>query len=427
MQMTPTAALLVVLWGVVLVLGWLVYLLIRQHGQLLLHHDKLQERLSTVERLLDGRVNGVHTAPAAPSQPGLAAPPSRPAGVVYRTVVLKNRTRFEVAIDRRLIDPISRGIVTGDFWFLHDFYLLLDLMKPGDAVLDLGGHVGTFSLAAAALGCRVACIEAAPDNAALLRASVARNGFDRMHVIEAIATDHEGTSRFLPNGPWGTVSNAAVARSPALIYGSEHAPVTVRALTIDGLLGELGWKRVDFIKADVEGSEVAAIRGMTRLLARTDALVLLYESNGHALHFFGETPGRLHASLQRLGYTNYQLEPGRLVPIHPDELQPECVINCFAVKGQPPHLGGWRIVAPRSFEETVDKIISEAAHADAHHRAYIARALADAEPAIRSDPRVTAVVTSLCHDSNEEVRAAAAWLLADSARGSELNSSVASA
>ena len=49
---------------------------------------------------------------------------------------------------------------------------------------------------------------------------------------EAIATDHEGTSRFLPNGPWGTVSNAAVARSPALIYGSEHAPVTVRALTI---------------------------------------------------------------------------------------------------------------------------------------------------------------------------------------------------
>jgi FkbM family methyltransferase len=425
MQLTPIVA-LVVLWGVVLVLCWLVYLLTRQYGQLLLDHERLQDRLAGAERILQGRVDGVHGSTAGPRNPGSAGQQGRPAGVLYRTVALKDGSRFEVAIDRRLIDPISRGILVGDFWFLHDFYLLLDLMKPGDTVLDLGGHVGTFSLAATALGCRVACIEAAPENAALLRASVARNAFDRMHVIQAVATDHEGTVRFLPNGPWGTVSNTAVAHSPALIYGTEHVPVTVRALTIDGLLGELGWDRVDFIKSDIEGSEVAAIRGMAQLLARADAPMLLYESNGHALHFFGETPGRLHTSLQRLGYTSYQLEPGRLVPIHPGELQPECVINCFAVKGQPPRLDGWRITAPRSREDTIDKFISEAGHADEHHRAYIARALAEAEPGILSDPRVAAAVRSLGHDPSEDVRTAAAWVL-DNPTGSDRDSSLARA
>jgi FkbM family methyltransferase len=406
-QLIPILA-LVVLWVVVLVLGWLVYLLIRQHGELLLAHDTLQDGLAEVERVLEGKADG-------PTKPGPAALAGRPAGITYRTVALKDGIRFDVAIDPRLSDPISRGIFGGDFWFLHDFYVLLDLMKPGDTVLDLGGHVGTFSLAAAALGCRVACIEAAPENAALLLASVARNGFDHMHVIQAVATDHEGTLPFLPNGPWGTVSNTAVARSPALIYGTELAPVTVRALTIDGLLGELRWDRVDFIKVDVEGSEVAAIRGMSQLLARPGSPLLLYESNGHALHFFGETPVRLHSGLQKLGYTSYQLEPGRLVRIHPVELQPECVVNCFAVKGQLPLLKGWQITAPRTLEETIDRITSEAGHADAHHRAYVARALGEAEQGIQSDPRVTAVVRSLCNDPSEDVRAAAR-LLDDSAR-----------
>jgi FkbM family methyltransferase len=411
MQVIPALA-LIVLWGVVLALGWLGYLLMRQHGELLLDRDRLQNRLAAVERILDERAD----LAAGPRRPDSAGQASRPAGVLYPTVALKDGTRFEVAIDARLMDPISRGVVAGDFWFLHDFYLLLDLMKPGDTVLDLGGHVGTFSLAAAALGGRVACIEAAPENAALLRASVARNGFHDMHVIQAVATDHEGTSRFLPNGPWGTISNAAVARSPGLIYGTEHAPVTVRALTIDRLLGELGWEQVNFIKADVEGSEVATIRGMTQLLTRPNAPMLLYEANGHALHFFGETPGRLHTSLQRLGYTSYQLEPERLVSIRPGELQPECVINCFAVKGPPPLLDGWRITAPRSLEDTIRKITAEAVHADEHHRAYIARALGEAEPgAILSDPRVGTAMTSLCNDPSEDVRAAAVWWVDESA------------
>jgi FkbM family methyltransferase len=408
MDLAQTVA-LVLLWGLVLLLGWLVYLLMRQHGQVLLDHDQLRHRLAGVERILEGRAEPLHEPTLRPSEPGEAGQATPPAGVLFRTVTLKNGRHFEIAIDARLMDPISQGVASGDSWFVQDYSVLLDLMKPDDAVVDLGGHVGTFSLAAAALGCRVMCIEAAPDNAALLRASAARNGFDRLLVVAAAATDHEGTSQFLPNGPWGTIANAAVSRSPALIYGREHAPVNVPAVTVDGLLRERGWDRVDFLKMDVEGSEMAAVRGMAQLLARSDAPILLYESNGHALHFFGETPDRLAAALREFGYASYQLDSGDLVPLQAGELQAECVINCLAVKGEPPALERWRITAPRSFEDTIQKIVSESRHADEHHRAYLARALAEAEPSLLADTGVATVLRSLGSDPRQAVRAAAAW------------------
>src|SRR6266849_9561383 len=133
---------MLILCGIVLALGWLVYLLIRRHGRLLLDYDRLQDRLAGVEQILAQRPDGVDGEIAGPRNPTPAGQPSRVAGVLYRTLVLKDGSRFEVAIDPRLIDPISRAVIGGEFWFLDDFSLLLDLMKPGDMVLDLGGHIG---------------------------------------------------------------------------------------------------------------------------------------------------------------------------------------------------------------------------------------------------------------------------------------------
>ncbi len=60
---------------------------------------------------------------------------------------------------------------------------------------------------------------------------------------------------------------------------------------MDGLLGRLGWDRVDAVKLDVEGAELAAIRGMAGLLSGPNAPIVLYESNTHTLQFFGDTRG----------------------------------------------------------------------------------------------------------------------------------------
>jgi FkbM family methyltransferase len=331
--------------------------------------------------------------------------------LVFRTVTVKSGVTFEVALDPRWMDPITDGIAAGESWFLEDYYVLLDRLRPGDTVLDLGGHVGTFALAAAALGCRVLCVEAAPRHVRLLQASAARNGFDSLHVVHGAITDFEGTIQFLPSGPWGTIANQAVGDSPGSIQARTLSPLDVPALTVDGLLARLRWDRVDAVKLDVEGAEMAAIRGMARLLSGPDAPTVLYESNTLTLRFFGNTRADLQAALDRHGYTSYNVEPGRLIPLQPCELEPQYSINRLAVKNTPPEIAGWSLTGPRSREQTIGRVIGLSRSHTPVDRAYVARVLGQAETDIRSDPRVRLVMRRLCRDPDESVRLAASWFL----------------
>lgn len=310
-----------------------------------------------------------------------------------------NDAHFDIVIGVGDRDPISESIAEQTFTFPTSFQLPFALMQPGHVVLDLGAHVGTFTLAAAALGCRVVAVEASPYNTTLLNASVTKNGFDQVQIVSAAASDRPGNLDFVQAGPYGLVATPVV-KSPT---------IQVPAVTVDELLAELGCDRVDLIKMDIEGSEVIAIRGMSRLLTRTDAPSVFYESNGYTLNFFGETPNTLTAALREFGYDSYLVEPGQLVPICANGLQAECTVDCLAVRQLPDTLKDWQVTAPMTFEETVSRVLSACAHPHEHHRAYTARALAGADPAILDNLKVKSALRSLNRDPNADVRLAASW------------------
>jgi FkbM family methyltransferase len=296
-------------------------------------------------------------------------------------------------------DPIGESIAAGTFSYPSSFHLPFALLEPDLTVLDLGAHIGTFSLAAAALGCRVVAVEASPHNAALLNSSVAYNGFEQMTVVSAAVTDHRGTLEFIQSGPYGVVANPSV----------QSCTVQVPAVTIDRLLEELGWDRVDLIKMDVEGSEVSAIRGMAQLLARADAPLLFYESNGFTLGFFGETPQSLLGALEGFGYRNYSVELGQLLAVSSEELQAECLVDYIAFKTRPAKLQHWQIRPPRTHLETVEQVVSACSHPVENHRVYTARALSGADSSILSHPEVRLAMRWLTKDPGAPVRDAASW------------------
>jgi FkbM family methyltransferase len=138
-------------------------------------------------------------------------------------------------------------------------------LQPGDLVFDVGAHVGNRTRAFVALGCRVVAVEPQPHVAALLRVLAGR--VPDVTVIEAAVADRAGRARLAVSDRNPTVSTITTAWREARgqeagFAGVEwNRVVDVEATTLDTLIAEHG--EPAFVKLDMEGGEVAALRGLT--------------------------------------------------------------------------------------------------------------------------------------------------------------------
>jgi FkbM family methyltransferase len=305
-----------------------------------------------------------------------------------------------------MIDPAQPGDLVADVYAVGlggladraEIDLLLGLVTAGDVVIDIGAHIGTLALPLAAAGCEVLAIEASPANARLLRAGVARNGFRRVRVIEAAADAMAGRAPFVPNGAWGQLA----------AWDHPYA-VPVPAVRVDDLVDAAAYERVALVKLDCEGAELRAIEGMSRLLARPDAPVVFYESNGHTLASVDATPADLVGAFEAHGYRCFALHVTRLVPVSPATVQPRVVENHVAVKGDLPAALRSRIRGPLTPREWRRLIGREAASALADSRRHVARVLECAPAGMRQPRAVVRALDALARDPDESVRRAAAW------------------
>lgn len=318
-------------------------------------------------------------------------------------MLIEDRLEVTFAFDAELSDPLASWLIGHTESHDRVHALAFQLVGPGDSVLDLGAHVGTFALPVAALGCRVFAIEAAPANVALLEAAVRRNGLeDRVVVLQAAVAAAAGTVRFTPDGPRG---QAGIPRA-----GGEPE-IEVRAVTVDEILDECSWGTVDLVKIDVEGSEPKALAGMSELLGRPDAPPILIESNGHTLAHYGASTQELRAALELHGYRCHLIDTSilhRLVPVSADEVQPECVADYLAFKETPADLAPWFVGAPFGHAELVERVLTMCRLPDVDHRAYAARVLRDAPVWMRAHPAILAAVEDLRADRATAVRVVAA-------------------
>src|SRR5512135_2023900 len=80
------------------------------------------------------------------------------------TVEARSGVRFEVVVGTEANDSLSIGYARGEY--SDDYRRLLETASraigPRGRVLDLGGHIGSFALGAAASGYEVVTIEASP-------------------------------------------------------------------------------------------------------------------------------------------------------------------------------------------------------------------------------------------------------------------------
>jgi FkbM family methyltransferase len=162
-------------------------------------------------------------------------------------------------------------------------------LRPGDTLLDVGAHVGYYTLLSARLvgeKGEVWSFEPNPGNCAWLRRHVSLNGLRNVHVEEVAVSDAGGTARFAFGSGSGTGRLAA------------DGTVEVRAVTLDEFCAEHGI-RPNALKIDVEGGELRVLAGAHRILT-TDRPVIFLSTHGAEIH---------RECLRVLRSLGYALEP----------------------------------------------------------------------------------------------------------------------
>ncbi|UEM19404.1 FkbM family methyltransferase [Skermanella mucosa] len=136
----------------------------------------------------------------------------------------------------QFFDPVERQVLAAK---LHD----------GFTFVDLGANVGVYSLFVAGLAgknARVLAVEPQPEIYRRLAFNVAANDLGTIRTLQCAVADRTGNlDLFIDRGNRGQSSIA--------MKTGERVSVPCR--TLDGLLAEAGFDRVDALKIDIEGAE----------------------------------------------------------------------------------------------------------------------------------------------------------------------------
>ena len=211
--------------------------------------------------------------------------------------------RFSIAVD--LLDfevphhtlPLSTG--SND-----ESRLLQSLFPPGGTFFDVGANYGFYALMASHIGgpkSNVCAFEPQPRLSEALRRSKQANQFGQLRLFEMALGAQDGTADFfIPDTGSGVGS---VLRE----HASQTRPVrqtTVTIATLDSVFSKENLCRLDVIKIDVEGAELAVLKGARETLGRLHPFVW-FEMNPSAQSAAGHDQEDIYALLESLGYEEF--------------------------------------------------------------------------------------------------------------------------
>jgi FkbM family methyltransferase len=211
----------------------------------------------------------------------------------------------------------------------QDIYFLRHILRPGYYCLDIGAHLGYYTLEMARLvgplG-RIFAIEPISKFHNTLQGLLLRKSFSQVTLFRyALGGQGEEVQMGIPRV--GGMKKFAYARVLDQDSGLEFVETEqVPNRTGDRLFGDL--PRLDFIKCDVEGLEVPVFGSMMAVLRQHHPIILCeLADRGERI--------RLGEMLSPLGYRAYFLAGGELDPLDLDsEIRPLAHNHYFIPEGR---------------------------------------------------------------------------------------------
>jgi FkbM family methyltransferase len=177
-------------------------------------------------------------------------------------------------------------------------------LRRGDVVVDVGAHVGFFTLLAAKLvgpEGEVRAFEPVPANFDALELNLAMNGYTWVSPLRAAVSDAPGDLSLGLDEP-----RLVGASTADFSVGGELSSVTAPAVTLDDVLG--ADRRVRLLKIDAEGHEPHVLAGAARILESSPPEAILFEVNAKLLGRRGASAQEIFEPLAAHGYRLHGLD-----------------------------------------------------------------------------------------------------------------------
>lgn len=175
----------------------------------------------------------------------------------------------------------------------HEMRFIKDYLREGDGFIDVGANIGVYTLLAASLvgsSGRVDSFEPGKVAFKRLQENIELNNLSQVHLHSIALGEVSGRVNFLCEQD---TTNRIINESDL-----NEKFITVQSERLDNILS---MENYSMGKIDIEGAELLALRGATRMLSEHNPPVWLLELNG-ALHSFGFSEQEFSDWLCNQGY-----------------------------------------------------------------------------------------------------------------------------
>ena len=217
-----------------------------------------------------------------------------------------------------LLDPydaVSRYILGFGEWEPKTWHALEQHVPAGGTFVDVGAHIGWYSLKAAKVvgpKGRVIAVEPNQETLLRLRDNIRASGASAVIVVAPVAcSDSETTLNFFA-APRANTGMSSLSLTNASRLGGIAASYQVRARRLDDIVREAGVARVDAVKIDVEGAEFLVLKGAVETLDRYRPVVSV-ELIDEGLKQMGASVDDVMAFMRSHGYAPQQYEEENVV------------------------------------------------------------------------------------------------------------------
>lgn len=236
----------------------------------------------------------------------------KPVNLLVRLNQEYHKLRLNLDIDKYSQKIMWHYFSQGKFYEPEESKFLERVLNPGDTFIDIGAHIGYYSLLAAILvgeTGRVISIEPDKTNINWIQDHITLNQFPQMEVIPTVLGSETKPVEFFYNADndGGHALWDVGLHEFNKISRSHRQTSTLPMTTLDEVVRDKGLTGVKLIKIDTEGAEHQVLQGSLQTLATYQVPYIIAEINRFALNKMGTDEKQLREFMATLGYSPYLL------------------------------------------------------------------------------------------------------------------------